>query len=176
MALEGTPISGIGTGPNGFTNETLITRLYSVTGITNMFEDVSPTEKTNILNQIISDAEETIISRIGQFYDPSDLASSTWIQSRCTWIAAYYVSQRAGQEHYFQSKFDSALTELDAMATGELPLRGDIPLKGNITPSMTNLRISDYYAVQKIRAIESISVGGSYPGKATDFDTIWGWF
>lgn len=177
MTLIGTPTGAATTndGTYGFTNEDRIMLLYSQLGLDNILSDLTGDDVDASVNQFISDAEQTIMIRIGRYFDATDLAGNLWIASRATWIAAYYISQRAGQEHYFQGKFDEAIRELDAMATGEIPPLPDVPLKAYSYPSMSNLVVDDRFTIDKIRVQRSISVGETYPGQSIGFG-VWGWF
>ena len=162
--------------PAGMTNEDRIQRLYGELGLGNILDDVSSLTEDHVIDQFISDAEQTINVRIGRFFSPSNLANSDWACSRATWIAAYLISKRRGNEHYFESLYEMALRELDAMATGEIPPIADIPLRTDTLPSMSNLVVDDRFYSAKLRVKPFVSVGSSSPNRHESyFGDYYGW-
>ena len=162
--------------PIGLTNEDRITRLYGSLGLGAILDDVSGDGETAVVNQFISDAEQTIMLRVGRFYEGADMATSDYFCSRATWIAAYFLSKRRGNEHYFESLYQQALNELDALATGEIPPIDDVPLKFNTLPSMSNLVVDDRYYSSKLRVKHFITVGSANPNRHTSFyGDFYGW-
>ena len=162
--------------PIGLTNEDRITRLYGEQGLGNILDDVSNAVEDAVIDQFISDAEQTIMLRVGRFFEGSDMATSDYFCSRATWIAGYYVSKRRGNEHYFEGLYQQALNELDAMAMGEIPPIDEIPLKFDTLPSMSNIVIDDRYYSSKIRVKHFISVGSANPDRHTSFyGDFYGW-
>ncbi|GAG29995.1 unnamed protein product, partial [marine sediment metagenome] len=135
--------------PVGFTDESMITRLYSSAGLSNILDDVSGTDEDDVISQVIVDAEQTVISRLSQWFDPDDMVTNNWVNSRTTWIAAHFLSMRRGNEHYFEHLYQEAITELNAMASGELQPPHDIPLRFESTASMANYKIDERFGVAK---------------------------
>jgi phage gp36-like protein len=156
----------------GFTTKEMIERLYAQQGLDNILDDVSGPAEDAVLEQFISDAEQTIIIRLSRFHTSADLLTSQWVQSRATWIAAFYISKRRGNEHYFQNLYDEAIREIEAIATGELSPLTEIPLRADTIPSMSNFIIDDYYYARKLRVRQEISVGTS---PNADISYVYGW-
>jgi hypothetical protein len=168
---------------SGFTNRSLIEALYSQLGLSNILEDLDDatilrngkTERDLVIDQFIADTESTMFVRLGSLYSKEDMVGDTWITSRATHIAAYMISTRRGNEHYFQSLYDEAIRELDAIATGELPPLPSIPLLHDTYPSMSNYIVDERFAIEKLRVRSEISVGGTYPGQPIAIGYFWGW-
>lgn len=173
--FSGTTASVSSIGTYGFTTEELIVALYAQKGFDNILDDVTGTDQTDVLAQFIADAEQTVIVRLSQFYEPTDLCDNQWVRSRTTWIAAHLISHRRGNEHYFEDLYTQAMNELDAMATGELPPLTDIPFRRDGIATMSNFVMDDRFAIGKLRVRQNISVGATYPGQQVAFSYSWGW-
>lgn len=168
----------------GFTNEDLVIALYAEMGFENILEGLNDvtlgsdglTERQRTVKQFIRDAEQTIIIRMPMF-NPTDMVDDPWVESRTTWIAAHYISRRMGQEHYFHDLYDEAITEVNAIATGEIPVPVNIPLRSMAIPAMSNYTIDDRFATSKLRVRSTISVGGTYAGQDVSYTGgfLWGW-
>ena len=162
----------------GFTSLELIRQIYSVKGYSNLLADLggNSADEANVVDQAIRDAEETMMVRLGQYFEPGHCVGNRFITSRATWIAAYYVASRRGNEHYFQEKYEEAMRELDAIAQGQLPPPPEIPLRAQLMPAMTNFTIDENFGVQKNRVRPTISVGGTYPNQHIAYGYVYGWF
>ena len=167
--------------PLGYTDYRSIEDLYGHLGLENILNDndqeVEPnglTHYENVVNAAIVDAEQTISLRLSPWFTKEQLVGDQWIWSRTRWIAAYYLSQRRGNEHYFEAKYHEVMRELDAIATGEIAPPSCIPLRANSLPSMSNLEIDDSFFLHKTRVQSTISVGGTYPGQ--DINYYYGFF
>ena len=167
--------------PLGYTDYRSIEDLYGHLGLENILNDndqeVEPnglTHYENVVNAAIVDAEQTISLRLSPWFTKEQLVGDQWIWSRSRWIAAYYLSQRRGNEHYFEAKYQEVMRELDAIATGEIAPPSCIPLRANSLPSMSNLEIDDSFFLHKTRVQSTISVGGTYPGQ--DINYYYGFF
>ena len=175
----------------GFTDYDRIINLYGNMGILASLNDlddnvvvytrpgdgVTFTERQLVVRSFINSAEQTIMIRLSQFYDKDEplLANNPWIKDRSTWMAAYLLSKRRGNEHYFHDNYMDAERELDAIATGELPPLPDIPLRAYSIPSMSNLVVDERFISQKIRVNQFISVGGTYDGQPIAYHRLWDW-
>lgn len=160
---------------NGFTNVSNVKALYGATGYSSILDDLSSDDVDEIMSQVIFDAEQTVILRLNRFYKNEDLANSTWVKSRTTWIAAHLLSKRRGNEHYFADLYEDALRELDGIASGEINPLVDIPTRDTIIPSMSNIYIDEMFVSAKTRVRQNISVGGSYSGQDISYGYFWGW-
>ena len=159
----------------GFTDEAKIAGIYGQQGVDYILDDVSAPQDGYVLNQIIRDAEQTVIVRLPMFA-PADLAGNDWVESRTTWIAAHLLSKRRGNEHYFEDLYDSALRELEAIATGEIAPPVEIPLRDNTYPAMSNIMINEKFNVTKVRVRSLDSVGGSKGFQHHAYGAWWGIF
>ena len=162
--------------PLGYTEARAVEDLYGTCGFENILSDEDLTVEENgltrhqnALNSFIVDAEQTVAIRLCKFFTPEALIGNQWIWSKTRSIAAYYLSQRRGNEHYFESRYMEALRELDAIATGEIPPPKDIPLSHNSLPSMSNQCVDERFHLHKLRTQISVSVGGTYPGQDTNY-------
>ena len=165
--------------PVGFTDLRAIEDLYGELGVENILcdtdmvtEENGKTHYENVVNSVIVDAEQTVILRLSKWFCADDLVGNQWVWSRTRWIAAYYLSQRRGNEHYFEPKYMEAMRELDAIATGEIPPPSTIALKFNSLPSMSNQCVDERFYLHKLRVQSSVSVGGTYPGQDTNLSLI----
>lgn len=167
----------------GMTNRECVEILYARLGLDNILDDTNDTrvirdgmtERDIVINRFIFDAEQTIKIRLSKYFSPEALAQSGWIESRATWIAAYYISRRAGNEHYFEGNYTEAMRELDAIATGELDPPTDIVQRAFLIPAMTNQTVDERHYIEKLRVRPHISIGGTYPDQAIAYGSIWGW-
>jgi hypothetical protein len=157
----------------GFTSRTLIESLYSQLGLTNILDDL--TDSTDVINQFIRDAEQTVYSRLNQYFNYTDMVGNAFIESRTTWIAAHLISKRRGNEHYFEDMYEDALREIDAIATGELPPPVDIPLRDYSYPAMSNFTVDDRFGIAKLRVRPTISYGGPCVDQDISYGFFWGW-
>ena len=163
--------------PEGFTDYRAVQDLYGQLGIENILCDADNvidernglTVYENTVNSVIVDAEQTVLLRLSKWFCAADLIGDPWIWSRTRWIAAYYLSQRRGNEHYFESKYMEAIRELDAIATGEIPPPKNLRLSFNSLPSMSNQCVDERFYLHKLRVQSSVSVGGTYPGQDTNY-------
>ena len=162
--------------PIGFTDLRAIEDLYGELGVDNILDDTDMvieqngrTHYQNVVNSVIVDAEQTVILRLSKWFCADALVGNQWVWSRTRWIAAYYLSQRRGNEHYFEPKYMEAMRELDAIATGEIPPPSTIALKFNSLPSMSNQCVDERFYLHKLRVQSSVSVGGTYPGQDTNY-------
>lgn len=162
--------------PHGFTTYRAVQDLYGELGIENILDDVDReveenglTHYENVVNSVIVDAEQTIILRLSKWFKPGDMVGNQWVWSRTRVIAAYYLSQRRGNEHYFEPRYMEAMRELDAIATGEIPPPSTIPLCATSIPSMSNQCVDERFHLHKLRVQSSVSVGGTYPGQDTNY-------
>lgn len=158
----------------GFTSKDCIEALYGSRGYDNVLSDTGSAEDA-VVDSIIVDAEQTVIIRIGKFFSPEDMATSQFVNSRTTWIAAHLLSKRRGNPHYFEDLYMEAIRELEAISTGELSPPNEIPLRSYITPSMSNLIVDERFGVSKLRVRDFISVGGTYPDQHIAYAYYWGW-
>ena len=159
----------------GFTNKELIESLYAELGLNNILTDVTGTDETNVIDQFIRDAEQTIYVRLSSFYEATSMVGNDWVESRTTWIAAFLISKRRGNEHYFHELYEQAIAEINAMATGEIPPLPDIPFRADSQPSMSNLIIDERFRTAKIRVRQEISVGGRHTNQDVAYGFFWGW-
>lgn len=158
----------------GFTDQDKMSRLYGTQGFGGITDDADE-DFDEIIDQIIEDAENTIVLRLSQYFNPTDMVGDPWVTSRCTWIACHLISHRRGNEHYFEALYTQAMEELNAIATGQIPPPIGIPLRDHSYPSMSNHIIDERFAVHKIRVRPEISVGGPNPNQDISFGYFWGW-
>ena len=166
--------SGCSRTPYGFTTLQCISNLYGSRGYENILADTGANEE-QVINGFIVDAEQTVMSRLSKFHDYQDMVGDSYINSRTTWIAAYLLSKRRGNEHYFEDLYNEAMRELDAIAAGELPPVATIPQRAAIIPAMSNQIVDDRFGASKLRVRDFISVGGTYPGQHVARGYFWGW-
>jgi hypothetical protein len=145
--------------PYIYTDQTTIERLYSDTGVTLVIDDMSSGEKALFWTEVTSEASDVVNQYAEMYYAPIDLNTSSWVQRRTTWIAAYLISQRRGNPAIFGDRYDEIIEELKAVYRGEL-LIPRMPTREDMTPAMSNLIVDDRFRVHKLRVHPTISTGG----------------
>lgn len=141
-----------------------IARLYSTIGVDLRLEDSPKTAgKSDIINEIVAWASDTVASYTLHRYDTEDLVSSPWVRRRATILGAYYLSMRRANAPQFVSEAKRVLEDLALVRTGEIIIPG-VPVRSVDTASLSSYRIDDRYFQQKQRVWRSQSTN-PYPGQ-----------
>jgi len=151
-----------------YTTRAEIERLAGRNGVRNIIEDLSGTDVADMWSEVIADATTTIDAYAAQIYDQSDLANSRWVRVRATWIAAYRLSMRKGNNDNFASRYQEIIEELEKVKSLILMIP-NIPLSADMSPVMSNPTVSPRYDSKKIRVQPEISVGGDRSRQDVDW-------
>lgn len=143
-----------------YTTQAEIQGLFSQVGVMIRLDDLDPPGFKNALEGFIDEATGIIDQYAQYFYDPADLANSTWVRRRCTWIACFLLSQRKGNPALFFRRYEEILDELERVKIGDLMIPG-LPTSADLTPAMSNLTVDERFHVRKLRVHTSISAGGT---------------
>lgn len=142
-----------------YTSQAEIERLHGKAGVANLLADLQGANIASLLEEMIADATLTIDSYASQVYDQEDLATSRWVRSRATWIAAYRLSQRKGNNDLYAQRYQEIIDELEKVKNLTLVIP-NIPTSSDMTPMMSNVSVDPRYNIRKIRVNPEISTGG----------------
>ncbi len=143
-----------------YTTQAEIERLYGKTGVAAITADLQGTNIASMWEEIIADATLTIDSYASQVYDQEDLATSRWVRNRATWLAAYRLSQRKGNNDLYAQRYQEIIDELEKVKSLILIIP-NIPTSSDLTPAMSNISIDPRYNIRKVRVNPEISTGGT---------------
>jgi phage gp36-like protein len=151
-----------------YTTQAEIQRLAGRVGVNNIMQDLVGTDVADMWEEVIADATTTIDSYAAQVYNQSDLATSRWVRSRATWIAAYRLSMRKGNNDNFAERYSEIIEELEKVKSLILMIP-NIPLSADMSPVMSNVNVNPHYNTKKIRVQPEISTGGSRERQDVDW-------
>lgn len=142
-----------------YTSQAEIERLYGKKGVQSMLVDVSGDDVAAIWNELVADGTQTIDAYAAQIYNQADLATSRWVRTRATWIAAFRLSQRKGNNDLFAQRYDQIIEELEKVMTLQLVIP-NLPYSADMSPAMSNITVDPRYNIRKLRVQPEISTGG----------------
>jgi len=160
--------------PTRYTSRAEMERLYSPRGLE--YRAGTGFDCQTTLNWYIDDASATIDAYAGQIYAKADLATSTWIRVRATWIACYRLSQIEGNASQFIGRYDEAMDELRQVKDGLLPVP-DLSTSIDVVPSMSNIDHDPRhrYATLRVQPETSTAVNGSRQFLTANWLPEWMW-
>lgn len=142
-----------------YTSQAEIERLYGKDGVARIIQDLGGTNIASLWVEVIADATTFIDSYAMQVYDQVYLATSYWVRTRATWIAAFRLSQRKGNNDLFAQRYDEIVEELEKVRAMSLMIP-NIPMSADMSPAMSNVEVDPRYNIKKIRVQPEISTGG----------------
>lgn len=152
-----------------YTTRALMGWLFKSLGVEYRIEDSPDCDET--LNFFIDDASSQIGAFLEQVYYPADLAGSTWVKIRATWLACYRLSQRGGNPSLFYGRVQEIMDELNAVKNGLLPIPG-LATRADFIPSMSNIEHDPRYRDATRRVDPETStpgLGGTRPQDITEY-------
>lgn len=153
------PPTGLGAAPvtsalgSYLTSQGELERLYSQVGVELRTLDGNDTD---ILDEIIAWASETVASYTLHHYDTTELLTSPWARRRATVLAAYYLSQRRGNPAQFVAEAKRVMEDLELVRTNKV-LIPDARVRAADVPAISSFRIDDRYWINKQRVVKSQS-------------------
>ncbi len=124
-----------------YTSQTEVERLFSSLAVElrrDDFEDTDP-EYDNVLEEVLLQAHYEVKSIINRVYSDANALLHPWIRKRATYIAAYFLSIRRGNDSQYFNEYFQALEDLEALVKGELFIDD---LAANINSLVTYCNIS----------------------------------
>lgn len=137
----------------------------NITDIT--IDDVTFLEEDNQMwVELIEEATDFVNQYAIWRYDAEDMVNSRWVRSRATDILAYLLSQRRANPALatYETRFRDIEAELQRVEKGMLKIPR-LPISGDLTPAMSNIKIDDRFRTKKARVQQSTSVGGGHPNQ-----------
>jgi hypothetical protein len=124
-----------------YTSLAEIQRLFSVDAVENRRDDYTALEPDYVdtMNEIIIRAHYEVKSIINKLFDDSVAKPHPWIRARATYIGAYLLSIRRGNDSQYFNEYLEALEDLTALVNGERYL-DDLP--ANVTSQAVFLNVS----------------------------------
>ena len=154
----------------------LVERLYSSVAVGLQTNDVGgTTDLATVWTDIINDVTTLIDSYCAVWYEPEDLATSYWVQTRAQWIGAWILSQRRGNTERFAKRVEMFMEELERVRVGALQIP-NLPTRSDYVPAMSNMFIDTYSGVRKVKVLQSISTGGTSSRQEISWFAINDWF
>lgn len=144
--------------------------VFTVQGVefrTNPFSDEP--RCVQVINYFIQMASVKVLSYIGQRYEVATLRIHPQARFLATWIACYYLSQRAGNPSLFHARYEEAMQELVEIRDGIMPLL-DANTRWDMVPTMSNMEHDPRYSDQTLRVDPETSTGngGTVPRIMSD--------
>ena len=155
-----------------YTSKEEIETLFSIAGVVNRTDDIPREKADQFWASLCETASREIDLYLERFYWPADLATHRLVRYWTTLVACHLLSERRGNPAQFATRYERILDMLQQIYLGIRQVPG-LPLKAELAPAMSNLRIDDRFAVHKIRVVPQISVGRSYPGQQIDPSYLW---
>lgn len=132
-------------------------RLLSSAGVISFADhDQSGTSDSDVVEDCINQATSEIYDRAAGYYSLTALSGSRTINRWCTVMSAYFLCMRRANEvpASIQAEFDRITNTRDGLLIllfkGTYMLAG-VPRKADFGPSMSNLTVSRFHPVRKIR-------------------------
>lgn len=149
-----------------FTTREEIEHLFSTTAVDLRVDDAAtPTEEDGIIDEQIEDATEYLNQYLWMNYQEADLAASSWVRRRATYVAAHFLSSRRGNPAQYIDRFQAITEELKAIYTRDMYIPGLNVLVQSAAPSLANYLI-DNRGLGPVNRVLADSYG-TYPGQRT---------
>lgn len=143
-----------------YTSQGQIERLFSSIGVELRIDDLTGAELAAYWVEVTSEATDIINQYCEPYYEATDMVDNLWVRTRATWIGAYLLSQRRGNQVQFYNRYEEIIGELIAVSLGQL-LIPRLPTRSDFTPAMSNQFVDDRHRFAKLRTIQVISTGGN---------------
>lgn len=116
---------------------------------------------------VINEATDTINMYAEVWYEAADLSNNVLVRRWASWIGAYLMSMNRGDPAMFIRRYDEVIARLEKILLGTLQIPR-VPLRADMTPSMSNFAVDDRFRVNKVRVTPTNSVGGVSPTQDLD--------
>jgi len=128
-------------------------------------------DETGVWSDVVNEATDTVNLYCLELYNDYDLANSLWVHRQATWIGCHLLCLERGNPSpgTFQLQYDRALANLELIHSGALRIPR-LATRSDITPSVSNQAIDNWFFENKARTIPSISTGGV--GSKQDMDQV----
>lgn len=144
-----------------YTTRDKVISLTSILAASLRLDDLTdPTEIDNMWNDILHWVTDLINQHCEGRYEYADLYTSNWVERRARVLAAHELCLRRFNQSPYMQQFNLIMGELEDILNGAKPIPG-LPLRSDMTPSMTNLRLDERFVVARQRVQPSISAGGT---------------
>ncbi len=142
-----------------YTSLTEIQRLFSVDGVNYRRDDFDELDEGYNLsvNEIILQAHYKVKSIINKVFSDANALLHPFIRAKATYIGAYYLSIRRGNDSHYFNQYLEAIEELQALVDGELFL-DDLPNNFNSLITFCNVSSDNRYAFSPMRVDPLTSV------------------
>ena len=138
-----------------YTTQVEIRRLVSSDGADQWLIDI-PSDTADYFTDIIEDATGTINMYLEKFYDPADMANSSWIRRRATYIAAYHLTKRRGDPGLYGDDYLRIIQELQEANEGLIQVP-ELSYQSGMLAVMQNVTVDQRFIYAKNRVRQSIS-------------------
>lgn len=139
-----------------YTTQVEIQRLMTSAGYTEYTTDDQV--PADVLADAINQATDEVNTYLHRWYAESDLADNRRVRTLATYLAAYHLTQRRGEEARYANEVEEARKYLQEVHDGlkQLPR---CPQRADLAPCHSNYVIDDRFAKQKVRVQSETSTG-----------------
>lgn len=120
-------------------------------------EGGTPNDEQFLIDALIEASDEGYI-RLLVRYDEDPIAESLWVRRRASYIAAHVLSTRKGNPAQYCAQYDRYLADFDKIASGTRFIPRAKP-RANFQPTMSNVVVTHWHGIQKIRVVTLASEG-----------------
>ncbi len=134
-------------------------RKYSAAAVLEWSDhDDDGTGDDNVVADAINQGSDEIDIYARQWYSSAALAGSDLIKRWAIELSGYFLCITRGNPapEAMQIEFDRIMAKLQAILDGQLRLPG-VPMSGDLSPTMSNLRVDRRYVQSKIRVQQTTS-------------------
>ena len=157
-----------------YTTQARVERLLSEHGVMLRLDDLDADLVADAMQDSIDDAQSAIDLYLTQFYEDTDLATSTTVTRWATWLAAHFLSQRRGNPSLYLHRYEEIMDQLEGVMDGRLLIPG-IPTRDDFTPAVSNFVIDERFHLQKMRVQPSLSSGGTSSRQMLSYEYPYDW-
>ncbi len=111
-----------------------------------------------LIDALIEASDEGYM-RLQVRYDDDVLADSLWVRRRASYIACHILSTRKGNPAQYCAQYERYLKDFDKVAKGGEYFIPRVKPRANFQPTMSNMAITHWHGVAKIRVLTTVSEG-----------------
>jgi hypothetical protein len=160
-----------------YTTQAEIERIWSAAaGLLRADDDQDGVAESGVWDDVVNEATDTVNLYLERWYDAEDMANNLWVRRAATWIGAHLLSLRRGDSGNYFDRYERILAALQEIWEGKRQVPR-LAQRADTTPAMSNLRVDQRFAIQKIRVQQSTSTGGTSSRQDLDPQYPWGeWY
>lgn len=144
-----------------YTTQAKVEDLVSLLAANLRLDDLTdPVKKASMWTDILHWVTDLINQHCEGRYEYADLATSNWVERRARVLAAHELCLRRYNQSPYMTQYNLIMEELESILDGTKPVPG-LPLRSDMTPSMSNIRLDERFIVSRQRVQPTTSAGGT---------------